>query len=35
MCSHDPFNLDRFVTTQREAFDPAMAELRDGRKRGH
>lgn len=35
MVSHDPFNLDRFVTAQHNAFDTAMAELRDGRKRSH
>jgi uncharacterized protein (DUF1810 family) len=34
--AEDPFNLDRFVTAQGGGvYQQALAELRDGRKRGH
>jgi uncharacterized protein (DUF1810 family) len=32
---NDPFGLDRFVTAQNPVYDQVLAELRDGRKRGH
>jgi len=32
---NDPFNLERFVAAQAEAFEQALAELRAGEKRGH
>lgn len=31
----DPFDLDRFVSAQVMAYDQALGELRDGRKRSH
>jgi len=31
----DPFDLDRFVSAQAMAYDQALGELRDGRKRSH
>lgn len=31
----DPFNLARFVASQEEVFEVALAELRRGRKRSH
>lgn len=31
----DPFDLDRFLTAQAEAYDTALDELRSGRKRSH
>lgn len=31
----DPFDLERFVQTQNPVFDSVLAELREGRKRGH
>lgn len=33
--STDPFNLQRFVAAQRQAYAPALAELQAGRKRSH
>jgi uncharacterized protein (DUF1810 family) len=30
-----PYDLERFVTEQRHAYDGAVDELRDGRKTGH
>lgn len=32
---NDPFGLDRFVTAQNPVYEEVLAELRDGRKRGH
>ena len=31
----EPFNLDRFLTAQEDAYDTALDELRSGRKRSH
>ena len=31
----DPFDLDRFVSAQVMAYDQALGELREGRKRSH
>lgn len=31
----DPFDLDRFVSAQAMAYDQALGELREGRKRSH
>ncbi|HET8970663.1 MAG TPA: DUF1810 domain-containing protein [Candidatus Nanopelagicales bacterium] len=31
----DPFGLERFLHAQEAAYEPAMAELRQGRKQGH
>lgn len=31
----DPFDLQRFVTAQRDVYQSAIGELRAGRKRGH
>jgi uncharacterized protein (DUF1810 family) len=31
----DPFNLERFVTAQRDAYEDALDELRFGQKEGH
>jgi uncharacterized protein (DUF1810 family) len=31
----DPFDLDRFVSAQTMAYDQALGELREGRKRSH
>jgi uncharacterized protein (DUF1810 family) len=31
----DPFDLNRFVSAQRDVYVQALAELRDGRKRSH
>ena len=33
--TRDPFNLERFVAAQAAVFDAALAELQEGRKRGH
>ena len=33
--SDDPYNLDRFVTAQRETYDVALGELCGGEKRSH
>ena len=35
MSSDDPFDLRRFVEAQERAYDAALEELRNGRKRGH
>jgi uncharacterized protein (DUF1810 family) len=35
MAAPDPYNLQRFVDAQQGAFDNALAELREGQKRGH
>ena len=31
----DPYDLDRFVQAQAEDYEPALAEIRSGRKRSH
>jgi uncharacterized protein (DUF1810 family) len=31
----DPHNLDRFVEAQRDTYEQALAEVREGRKRSH
>lgn len=31
----DPFDLERFVSAQRETFETALSELRNGAKRSH
>jgi uncharacterized protein (DUF1810 family) len=31
----DPFNLERFVSAQRETYGQALEEMRQGRKRSH
>jgi uncharacterized protein (DUF1810 family) len=31
----DPFDLNRFLLAQEEDFEPALAEIRGGRKRSH
>ena len=31
----DPYDLERFVNAQETAYEPALAELRRGRKHGH
>ncbi|HEV7415191.1 MAG TPA: DUF1810 domain-containing protein, partial [Tianweitania sediminis] len=31
----DPYNLKRFVAAQEPVFDIALAELKEGKKRGH
>ncbi len=31
----DPFNLQRFIDAQKDTFDTAMQELREGKKRTH
>jgi uncharacterized protein (DUF1810 family) len=31
----DPYNLERFVSAQRGSYDPALVELRSGKKRSH
>jgi uncharacterized protein (DUF1810 family) len=35
MSRSDPHDLQRFLDAQRDVFDEAVAELRQGRKRGH
>lgn len=35
MSTSDPHNLTRFVEAQQRAYDTALAELLDGRKRSH
>jgi uncharacterized protein (DUF1810 family) len=35
MMAQDPFDLERFVTAQRQDYGLALAELRRGRKTGH
>jgi uncharacterized protein (DUF1810 family) len=32
---NDPFDLNRFLSAQKEVYDRALAELRGGRKRSH
>ena len=31
----DPFQLDRFLAAQQDTYEPALAEIRRGRKRSH
>jgi uncharacterized protein (DUF1810 family) len=33
--SHDPFDLDRFLRAQSGAYDQALSEIKNGRKRSH
>jgi uncharacterized protein (DUF1810 family) len=33
--SDDPYNLQRFIDAQQSVFDTVIAELEQGRKRGH
>jgi uncharacterized protein (DUF1810 family) len=35
MASNDPYNLQRFVDAQRDVWERATRELRDGRKESH
>lgn len=35
MSAHDPFNLSRFLGVQEEDYEPALAEIRAGKKQSH
>jgi uncharacterized protein (DUF1810 family) len=35
MSGADPYDLERFVGAQRDVYEEALAEIRDGRKRSH